>query len=119
MSGSLRYETVESGRVILERLYLNNREEPFFTCTIKAPLPRLDTVEDGTLQIDLKRLYNRPHAHQAQDGERHYVTVARFTGDVWEFGVEVIIHAREADTVGATIAMSPEAVVIFNLIQER
>ncbi len=119
MSGSLRYETVESSRSIVEQLYLNDREEPFFTCEIKVPLPQADSVEDGTLQLDLKRMYNRSESYESANGDRIYDTKARFTGDVWEFDVSVITRSRQADIVGATISMSGIALEIFKKIQER
>ena len=119
MSESLRYKTVESGRFVLEQLYLNNREEPFFTCEIMVPIRQADTVDEGTLQLDLKRVYDNRHSYELANGDRAYRTHARFTGDTWEFDVDVIIRSRQADLVGATISMSGKALEIFKEIQER
>lgn len=119
MSGDLRYTTVESSREILLQLYLDNREEQFFTCTISVPLPRLDSVEDGTLKLDLKRLYDDGNSYEIANGDRIYRTRARFNGDLWEFDVDVITRSRQADLVGATISMAGEAVEIFEEMKRR
>lgn len=118
MSGSLRYRTIESGKFVLEQLYLNG-EESFFTCKINVPSPRLDTVEEGTLMLDLRRMYDKPYAYEDANGDRHYRTRARFHGDTEEFNVDVIIRSRQADFVGATISMAGEALEIFKKFVER
>lgn len=118
MSGSLRYETVESGISVLEQLYLN-REEPFFTCKIKVPSPKFDTMEEGTLMLDLKRMYDLSYTYETANGDRLYRTRARFHGDTEEFDVDVVIRSRQADLVGATISMAGEALEIFKKFAER
>lgn len=117
MSGSLRFKTIESSKDIVRQLYLKG--DDFFTCTIKVPSPRLDTVEEGTLQLDLKRMGGVGHSYEISNGDRIYRTRARFTGDIWEFQVDVISRSREADLVGATISVGGEALEIFKRISER
>lgn len=117
MSGSLRFQTIEKSRYVLTQLYLNNREEPFFTVEVRAPLPRLDVVEEGVLRIDLERLYDRGNDYELSNGDRVYRTRARFTGSLETFAVDVIVRSRELDFVEATISMAPEAVEIFERIK--
>lgn len=117
MSGSLRYMTVESSMEILRQLYLDTREE-FFTCTIVVPLPRADTVEDGTLQLDIKRTNNQEPDRRMANGDWIFGTRARFTGDTTEFDIDVVTRTRQADTVSATISMAGEALEIFDRLNK-
>lgn len=119
MSSSLRYETTQSSREVLTQLYSTTDEE-FYTCTIKVPIPRLDDVVEGTLQLELRRLRNRPHSYELSNRDRVYKTQARFkglSGD--EFDVDVIIRTREADVVGATLSIDPQAIHIMRKISEQ
>lgn len=119
MSGDLQYTTIESSQQILQQLYSDNREEKFFTCVLKVHVPRLDSVGDGTLEIDLKRMYDKGNSYSVVNGDRIYRTRARFTGDLWEFDVDVTTHNRQADLLGATISMGGEALEIFERIKQR
>lgn len=118
MSGSLAYTTRQSSKTILAALY-NVTAEDFFRCEIIVPTSTADAVEDGTLAIELMRLKNPVRSYLAANGDLVYCTKSRFSEDTETFDVDVVIRSREADVVGATIMVSPEALVIFDTYQRR
>ncbi len=114
---SLTHTTVESGREILAQLYLKDYDQPFFTCHIRLLTPQEGSIETNSLAIDLKRKYNCGSDYEAFNGDRTYRTVGKFSGDSREFGVDVIIHNREAFTTGATLALENTSLEIFSDIR--
>lgn len=109
MGISLRYETVESGRFVVEQLYLNDREEPEFMCEIKVPIPRPDSVAEGTLILWVRRIYDAPESYTHSNDDRVYRTRAHFTFSDELFDIDIVVYSREAEFTGATVSVSPEA----------
>lgn len=108
MSGSLRFKTVQSGRVILYSLYDELSDQPYFTCDIVVPVSTLDSVENATLTLYVLRKQNSSHDYQLANGDRIHHTKARFEPEGEPFAIDVITRSREIDVTNATISMSNE-----------
>lgn len=119
MNDGLIYETGESGLTVLRELYRNNRTQTSFTCSLLLRTRGLDANEPGTLALLVDRIYDKKEDYRHPNGDRVYKTIARFTPGGKPFEVNITVHSRNADTTGATITLSDEALYAFREEKEE
>lgn len=104
MNGPLQFETVETSKQMLDRLYGKSGMK----CTILVPLP--DSTEKHPLEIIVTPLRgDDDEVHEIVGGDRSYRTTARFTSSGDSFEVEVVIRYHDHETRPATVFVSQDA----------
>lgn len=111
MREGLRFKTETSGLAVLRQL--DSGGDSYFECKIMVPERGPDWAGTALLPLWLKPLEGRGVSYVTANGDRIYRTSARFREKGESFAVDVIIHSRQADVIGATIAMASEALEIF------
>lgn len=107
MNGSLRYETVEYGEEIKDKLYDVDASDDVFACHITVPTATAKVI----LDFYLERMRGE-HAYELANKDRIYRTTGRLSRAGDHFPVDVIIRYGTDDTperkTRATISISEE-----------
>lgn len=113
MNDGLSYETEESGLHVLAELYRNSADE-VFVCNLRVPVRELDYSEPGFLLLYIVRRKDAKSVFVHPNGDRVYETIAGLSKNGERFNVSITIQFRNADTTGATIRLSDQALCIQN-----
>lgn len=117
MRESLRFTTEESSVEVLTGLIADL--DSLYSCNIKVPIRHEDAVEMGSRPLFVERLHGRTVSYEVANGDRAYRTNASFEPGGETFVVDIIIHSRLADLMGATIAMSSTALEVFERLNGK